>query len=98
MKRFARFVPITRLQGIQKYFFWFLNFLFVFRLFVGGIDISQDRTFLQKGCRVAVGTSGRLAHLVKCRFLNPNKISLFVLDEADKLMEDSFKNEIKLDF
>lgn len=50
---------------------------------------------MRKGCQVAVGTSGRLVHLVKSKILNMSKVELFVLDEADKLMEDSFKNEIK---
>lgn len=57
--------------------------------------MEHDKNILRKGCQVAIGTSGRLAHLVKTRLLNPKKITLFVLDEVDKLMEDSFKSEIK---
>uniref|UniRef100_A0A915DA26 RNA helicase n=1 Tax=Ditylenchus dipsaci TaxID=166011 RepID=A0A915DA26_9BILA len=63
-------------------------------LFVGGVDVEQDKNLLRKGCQVAVGTAGRLAHLVKHRALDTRKVSLFVLDEADKLMEESFKQEV----
>ncbi|KAI1725138.1 DEAD/DEAH box helicase domain-containing protein [Ditylenchus destructor] len=71
---------------------------FFYGLFVGGVDMEQDKTMLKKGCQVAIGTTGRLAHLVKIRALDPRKVSLFVLDEADKLMEESFKDEVNFLF
>lgn len=42
-----------------------------------------------------VGTPGRLLHLIKNRILNPETVRLVVLDEADKLLNDSFTSDIE---
>lgn len=62
--------------------------------FVGGISIEEDKKKL-KICHIAVGAPGRIKHLIEKGFLNVSKVRLFVLDEADKLME-SFQKDIKL--
>lgn len=48
------------------------------------------------GCHVAVGAPGRIKHLIDKGFLKVENVRLFVLDEADKLMETSFQKDIKL--
>jgi ATP-dependent RNA helicase DDX20 len=61
---------------------------------VGGISIDKDKKKLDK-CHIAVGAPGRIKHLIELELLNVSKIRLFVLDEADKLMETDFQTNIK---
>lgn len=63
--------------------------------FVGGILIEEDKKKLSK-CHIAVGAPGRVKHLIEMGLLTVSKIRLFVLDEADKLMEINFQTDIKL--
>jgi len=63
--------------------------------FVGGISIEEDKKKLSK-CHVAVGAPGRIKHLIEKGFFQTSKVRLFVLDEADKLMEINFQKDIKL--
>lgn len=44
---------------------------------------------------IVVGTPGRLKHLIELGHLRTNYIRLFVLDEADKLMDISFQKDVK---
>lgn len=69
--------------------------ILIVRTFIGGIGRETDKETLEKGLQVAIGTTGRLCQLVKNRQLNLSKVNLFVLDEADKLMEEDFQAEIK---
>ena len=39
--------------------------------------------------------TGRVRQLVDCEALNTDSVRLFVMDEADKLMEDAFVDDIK---
>ncbi|XP_024947422.1 uncharacterized protein LOC107274407 isoform X2 [Cephus cinctus] len=61
--------------------------------FVGGMAIEGDKKRLN-GCQIAVGAPGRIKHLIDKGFLNVEHVRLFVLDEADKLMESSFQKDI----
>nr|XP_012137832.1 PREDICTED: probable ATP-dependent RNA helicase ddx10 isoform X1 [Megachile rotundata] len=66
-------------------------------VFIGGIAINEDKKKLN-GCHVAVGAPGRIRHLIDKGILNVENIRLFVLDEADKLMETSFQKDINFIF
>ncbi|CAG9833112.1 unnamed protein product [Diabrotica balteata] len=61
--------------------------------FIGGLPLVEDKQKCQN-CNIAVGTPGRIKHLILDKTLNVNSVKLFVLDEADKLMESSFRNDI----
>ncbi|RLU19378.1 hypothetical protein DMN91_007935 [Ooceraea biroi] len=61
--------------------------------FVGGISIDEDRKKLNK-CHIAIGAPGRLKHLIELELLKVSKTRLFILDEADKLMEIDFQTDI----
>jgi superfamily II DNA/RNA helicase len=50
---------------------------------------------LKKGCQLAIGTCGRIAQLIKLKVLQLSEVQLFVLDEADKLMEEDFVKQVK---
>ncbi|EJW81037.1 DEAD/DEAH box helicase [Wuchereria bancrofti] len=65
-------------------------------MFVGGNEkgVAEDIEKLRKSIHIVVGTTGRLCHLVRINALRLSHVRLFVLDEADKLMEDNFQKEI----
>uniref|UniRef100_A0A3Q3WQ11 RNA helicase n=1 Tax=Mola mola TaxID=94237 RepID=A0A3Q3WQ11_MOLML len=63
-------------------------------VFIGGRPVSQDKLHLKK-CHVAVGSPGRIKQLIELGMLSTTSIRLFVLDEADKLLEEgSFQEQI----
>ncbi|XP_037682305.1 probable ATP-dependent RNA helicase DDX20 [Choloepus didactylus] len=63
-------------------------------VFIGGTPLSQDKTRLKK-CHIAVGSPGRIKQLIELDYLNAASIRLFILDEADKLLEEgSFQEQI----
>uniref|UniRef100_A0A3B3ZR53 RNA helicase n=1 Tax=Periophthalmus magnuspinnatus TaxID=409849 RepID=A0A3B3ZR53_9GOBI len=63
-------------------------------LFIGGRPVSQDKAHLKK-CHIAVGSPGRIKQLIELGMLSTASIRLFVLDEADKLLEEgSFQEQI----
>uniref|UniRef100_A0A8C2XND8 RNA helicase n=1 Tax=Cyclopterus lumpus TaxID=8103 RepID=A0A8C2XND8_CYCLU len=63
-------------------------------VFIGGRPVSQDKTHLKR-CHVAVGSPGRIKQLIELSMLSTASIRLFVLDEADKLLEEgSFQDQI----
>ncbi|XP_076245512.1 uncharacterized protein LOC143186030 [Calliopsis andreniformis] len=66
-------------------------------VFIGGTAIEADKK-KANGCHVAVGAPGRIKHLIDKGFLKVDNVRLFVLDEADKLMETSFQKDINYIF
>ncbi|NXL95457.1 DDX20 helicase, partial [Alectura lathami] len=63
-------------------------------VFIGGTPLSQDKIRLKK-CHIAVGSPGRIKQLIELDYLNTASIRLFILDEADKLLEEgSFQEQI----
>ncbi|XP_035721843.1 probable ATP-dependent RNA helicase ddx20 [Vespa mandarinia] len=65
--------------------------------FIGGMILNDDKKKV-KVCHIAVGTPGRVKYLIEKGFLKTDNIRLFVLDEADKLMENSFQGDINYIF
>lgn len=65
--------------------------------FIGGVQIESDRKKLAT-CHIAIGAPGRVKHLIDKGYLKIDHVRLYVLDEADKLMEDSFQKDIKYVF
>lgn len=67
-------------------------------LCIGGTEVKHDRLMLSKqacgSCQIVVGTPGRVKQLIELNILKSQSIELFVLDEADKLMEEQFKTQI----
>ncbi|NXA05329.1 DDX20 helicase, partial [Sapayoa aenigma] len=63
-------------------------------VFIGGTPLNEDKSRLKK-CHIAVGSPGRIKQLIELDYLNTASIRLFVLDEADKLLEEgSFQEQI----
>ncbi len=63
-------------------------------LLAGGQPARPQIESLQSGVHIAVGTSGRILDLLDRRVLDVRKLKTIVLDEADKLLEMGFEEEI----
>ncbi|XP_026690667.2 putative ATP-dependent RNA helicase DDX20 [Ciona intestinalis] len=57
------------------------------QVFIGGTLVSEDR-HKAKRCHIAIGSPGRIKQLISLGILAVNNVRLFVLDEADKLVEE----------
>lgn len=73
---------------------FFLSLGLKVECFIGGMAIEADKKKCE-GCHIAVGAPGRVKHLIDKGLLKVSSIRLFVLDEADKLMDTSFQKDIK---
>ncbi len=60
----------------------------------GGTPIREDLRALEKGTHMIVGTPGRIYDLMNRRALTREHIRVLVLDEADQMLEDRFKEQI----
>ncbi len=56
----------------------------------GGVDIGPQREALRRGCEVLVATPGRLLDHIEQKTLNLSQVGLFVLDEADRMLDMGF--------
>ncbi|KAK6747841.1 hypothetical protein RB195_000811 [Necator americanus] len=61
---------------------------------VGGNPVHLDVQALKRGAHIVIGTTGRICQMVQNGNLNMDSIDLFILDEADKLMEECFQKDI----
>lgn len=61
---------------------------------IGGTNLKEDMRRLEKGVQIIVGTPGRVYDMINRRVLIPNKILMFVLDEADEMLSRGFKDQI----
>lgn len=60
----------------------------------GGVSINPQMMGLRGGAEVVVATPGRLLDLVDHNALKLNAVSLLVLDEADRLLDLGFADEL----
>ncbi len=60
----------------------------------GGVSINPQMMALRGGCDVMVATPGRLLDLVEHRALELGTVSMLVLDEADRLFDLGFADEL----
>ena len=67
------------------------------QVFVGGLSLEADQKKC-KSCHIAVGSPGRVRQLIDNGWLKTKTIRLFILDEADKLMEESFLDDVTYAF
>jgi len=63
---------------------------------IGGEEIGTQLYDLQKGCDILVATPGRLLDILKKKQINLSSLEFFVLDEADKMLDLGFANELDL--
>jgi ATP-dependent RNA helicase RhlE len=61
----------------------------------GGVSINPQISNLRSGCDVLVATPGRLLDLAQQRAVDLSKIQVLVLDEADRMLDMGFINDIR---
>lgn len=64
-------------------------------LIVGGTNMDRQIRQLERNPHVIIGTPGRLMDLVKRRKLRLDQITTLVLDEADRMLDMGFINDIR---
>lgn len=64
-------------------------------LVVGGTNIDRQIQQIRRRPHVIIGTPGRLRDLMKRKVLNLSYIRTLVLDEADRMLDMGFINDIK---
>ena len=62
--------------------------------FVGGTPMRTDKA-IAGSCHIACGTPGRLVALLLCEAMLASRVRLLVLDEADKLLESGFEQQLR---
>lgn len=77
----------------------FQKFSFGMRLYsalcVGGVNIGGQIRQIRRGPHVIIGTPGRLKDLMGQGILNLNAVRTLVLDEADRMLDMGFINDIR---
>lgn len=61
----------------------------------GGVNQSRQVTALQNGVDILVATPGRLLDLMNQGFISLQKIEIFVLDEADRMLDMGFIQDVR---
>ncbi len=61
----------------------------------GGVNQNPQTAALQKGVDILVATPGRLLDLMNQRFISLKDIEIFVLDEADRMLDMGFIHDVK---
>ncbi len=64
-------------------------------LAIGGVPINRQIRGLAHGVEVLVATPGRLLDLVHQRAITLNQVEILVLDEADRMLDMGFINDIR---
>ncbi|WP_419765015.1 MAG: DEAD/DEAH box helicase [Arcobacter sp.] len=63
---------------------------------IGGESIGEQLLDIQKGCDFVVATTGRLLDILKKKQINLSTLDFLVLDEADKMLDFGFEEELEL--
>jgi len=61
----------------------------------GGVKQKSQVVELKKGCDILVATPGRLLDLIGQYIVKLNKVEYFVLDEADRMLDMGFINDVR---
>ena len=61
----------------------------------GGVSQHSQTEALKRGVDVLIATPGRLLDLMNQRFIHLQHVKMFVLDEADRMLDMGFINDVK---
>ncbi|MDP3462362.1 MAG: DEAD/DEAH box helicase [Bacteroidales bacterium] len=61
----------------------------------GGVSQLHQVNALKKGIEVLIATPGRLLDLIDQGFINLSRLEIFVLDEADRMLDMGFIHDVK---
>lgn len=67
-------------------------------LLSGGSSVQQDIVNLQVNPHVIVGTPGRVDQMIRSGYLKTDTIKLFIIDEADEMLQAGFKEQVQAIF
>jgi superfamily II DNA/RNA helicase len=62
---------------------------------VGGLPITKQIVEIKRGVSFVIGTPGRVADLIKRKALDLSAYSTVVLDEADRMLDMGFKDDME---
>lgn len=62
---------------------------------VGGMDMRTERSNLNRGAHIVVGTPGRLRDHVERGSFNTKELRAVVLDEADEMLDLGFRDDLE---
>jgi translation initiation factor 4A len=60
----------------------------------GGQPIREDAKAIEKGVQFLIGTPGRIYDLLERRILSTQNIRVLIMDEADQMLEDRFREQV----
>jgi superfamily II DNA/RNA helicase len=63
---------------------------------IGGESIGDQLYAIQQGCDILVATSGRFLDVLRKKQMNLSHLEFFILDEADKMLNLGFAEELDL--
>ena len=67
----------------------------IVKTLIGGTSIQEDARQIQTNVpHVVIGTTGRVYDMIRRKYLNTQYIKLFILDEADEMLSQGFKEQI----
>lgn len=61
----------------------------------GGVSQNPQVEMIKRGVDILIATPGRLIDLLNQKFINLQNVSMFVLDEADQMLDMGFINDVK---
>src|SRR5690606_1946101 len=61
----------------------------------GGVGQKPQTDALQRGIDIVIATPGRLLDLMDQKFVDLSKLEIFVLDEADRMLDMGFIHDVK---
>jgi ATP-dependent RNA helicase RhlE len=66
-----------------------------YEVIFGGVSQNSQVRSLRSGVDVLIATPGRLLDLINQKFVHLNQLEFFVLDEADRMLDMGFLNDVK---
>ncbi|MEA2051191.1 MAG: DEAD/DEAH box helicase [Campylobacterota bacterium] len=63
---------------------------------IGGQSIGDQLLTIQKGCDIVVGTTGRILDIIDKKQINLSNVEHFILDEADKMLDLGFYDQLDM--
>eukprot|EP01055_Gregarina_sp_Pseudo9_P001486 Gregarina_sp_Pseudo_9__1485@NODE_1_length_8127_cov_32_238872_g0_i0_p1_GENE_NODE_1_length_8127_cov_32_238872_g0_i0NODE_1_length_8127_cov_32_238872_g0_i0_p1_ORF_typecomplete_len620_score151_17DEAD/PF00270_29/1_6e43DEAD/PF00270_29/7_8e02Helicase_C/PF00271_31/3_9e03Helicase_C/PF00271_31/2e29ResIII/PF04851_15/1_6e10ResIII/PF04851_15/7_2e03ResIII/PF04851_15/9_3e03ERCC3_RAD25_C/PF16203_5/4_5e07UTP25/PF06862_12/3_5e02UTP25/PF06862_12/0_005Helicase_C_4/PF13871_6/0_0012SecA_DEAD/PF07517_14/0_042XPCbinding len=67
-------------------------------LLIGGVSVSEQASRVREGVHLMVATPGRLGDMLEKKFVHLNQCICLAMDEADRLVDLGFEQEIRAVF
>lgn len=67
-------------------------------LAIGGTQLSENIQSLKSGAQVVIGTAGRIIDLCQRGYLQMGDIHTLIIDEADEMLSEGFKEQVRVLF